>query len=354
MTAARRRTAGGSIVRTLAVLVLVGAAVLVAVGAWGWTRLQPVDPGAAEPVAFEVLPGWGARTVAEQLEEEGLIRHAGAFLLLLRWQGSDRAIGEGLYELAPAMDARTVVARLEAGGRPRTIRVTMPEGWRARDLARRVEELGLATYHQLLQRVDDPGPLAPEGLPDGVGLEGYLYPDTYELRVDADERTLLTAMVARFEERADRDDLRARAEAEGLSLHAWVTLASIVQAEAANDGEMAIIAGVFRNRLDVGMPLQSDPTVAYGLGKDLPQLDFPGGDFDVDHPWNTYTRGGLPEGPIGNPGSAALAAVVAPERTAPNGEPWTYFLHGVDDGAPVFRPNTNFEDHVRDRNAYLR
>jgi UPF0755 protein len=107
----------------------------------------------------------------------------------------------------------------------------------------------------------------------------------------------------------------AELERLGLDLHAWVTLASMVQAEAGDDGEMGIIAGVFLNRLEIGMPLQSDPTVAYGLGKDLPELDFPAGDFEVDHPWNTYTRGGLPVGPIGNPGAAALAAVLT--RRAP-------------------------------------
>jgi len=117
---------------------------------------------------------------------------------------------------------------------------------------------------------------------------------------------------------------------------------------------MAIIAGVFRNRLDRGMALQSDPTVAYGLGKALPELDVTAGDFTVDHPWNTYVHPGLPAGPIGNPGAAALAAVLAPERTSPSGRPWLYFLHGVDGDAAVFRPNVSYDDHLRDVARYLR
>jgi UPF0755 protein len=102
------------------------------------------------------------------------------------------------------------------------------------------------------------------------------------------------------------------------------------------------------------MPLQSDPTVAYGLGKELPALDFPGGDFDVDHPWNTYTRPALPAGPIGNPGAAALAAVLDPVRTDAAGRPWLYFLHGNDGGSIVFRPNLDLDGHLRDVERYLR
>ena len=102
------------------------------------------------------------------------------------------------------------------------------------------------------------------------------------------------------------------------------------------------------------MLLQSDPTVAYGLGKDLPALDFPGGDFDVDHPWNTYTRPGVPAGPIGSPGRSALEAVLVPERLTPEGEPWLYFLHGVGEDGPVFRPNVDLEGHLRDVERFLR
>ena len=125
----------------------------------------------------------------------------------------------------------------------------------------------------------------------------------------------------------------------------------MVQAEAGGDDEMAIIAGVFLNRLDLGMGLQSDPTVAYGLGKSLPELDFPAGDFDVDHAWNTYTRTGLPTGPIGNPGAAALAAVLAPQRRDDEGRAWLYFLHGRDGG---FHPNLDYASHLLDVARHLR
>jgi UPF0755 protein len=127
-----------------------------------------------------------------------------------------------------------------------------------------------------------------------------------------------------------------------------------VQAEAANTSEMPIITGVFLNRLDDGMLLQSDPTVAYGLGKDLPELDVNAGDFQQENVWNTYTRPGLPETPINNPGREALQAVFEPVRENEEGEKYFYFLHGTDEGQPIFRPNLTLEDHERDVELYLR
>ncbi len=157
-------------------------------------------------------------------------------------------------------------------------------------------------------------------------------------------------MLARFEREltpAVRDDLRRL----GLSVHEWVTLASMVQAEAGSHAEMPVIAGVFLNRLDRGMRLQSDPTVAYGLGKPLPDLDAAAGDIRRDTPWNTYTRAGLPPTPIGNPGAHALSVIFSAERTDAAGRPYLYFLHGPNGD---FRPNLTLEDHNRDVEAYLR
>jgi UPF0755 protein len=233
------------------------------------------------------------------------------------------------------------------------VRVVIPEGFRARDIAERVAAAGLDDAQVFLSVVQEPRTLRPSYLPEGAPLEGYLFPASYDLPLTTDAEGVAQLMVERFRDEIDGDvteALRVRA----LSVHDWVTLASMVQAEAAGPSEMAIIAGVFLNRLDLGMLLQSDPTVAYGLGKDLPELDVFAGDFESDHPWNTYTRAGPPEGPIGNPGSDALAAVLSPQRLDPEGRPWLYFLHGVDDGEAVFRPNISLADHNRDVQRFLR
>ncbi len=198
--------------------------------------------------------------------------------------------------------------------------------------------------------IADPGPLRPPFIPKGVGLEGYLFPASYELPLHATPEGILGAMLSRFE-RELTPETRAQLDASGLSVHAWVTLASMIQAEAGNYDEMPLIAGVFLNRLELGMPLQSDPTVAYGLNKRLPELSALEGDLERDHPWNTYTRTGLPAGPIGNPGHHALQVVFNPQLTDEAGEPYLYFLHGL---GGEFRPNLTLEGHNRDVEAFLR
>ena len=331
----------------LAVLAAAAAAIVWALG--------PVDPNDARTVEFEVLPGSSARRVATELEEAGLLRDRRALLAVLAWRGDDGRVGEGLYDLGRDLSVAQVADALVRGGRPRTARFVLPEGIRAADVVRRVAAAGWPdeTVAELAALIaEPPADLRPEGLPDGAGLEGYLFPASYELPVRFGAREIAGALLARFE-RELGDEVRASIAEFGLDVHGWVTLASMIQAEAGGDDEMGVISGVFANRLDIDMPLQSDPTVAYGLGKDLPELDFPGGDFDVDHPWNTYTRGGLPRGPIGNPGAAALAAVLAPVRHDERGRAWLYFLHGRDGGQPVFRPNVDFEGHLRDVARFL-
>ncbi len=347
------RHRGRSVVRVLGGLAI-GAVLALAAGAiWLWTQLEPPDPGSATTQVFEVQPGWGAARITAELEADGLIRDARAFSIWLRLRDLDRGVGEGLYDLSPAMTATEVAERLAAGGRPRTATVLIPEGWRARDVVTRLDALGIADAEAAQATVSDPGELAPSWLPPGAGLEGYLFPDTYELRLDVGAEVALATPVRAFERRI-APAYAERVEQAGLSLHGWTILASMVQAEAAGPEEMPIIAGVFLNRLDLGMPLQSDPTVAYGLDKRLPELSAIDGDMQVDHAWNTYTRPGLPFGPIGNPGLDALEAVLTPDRTRADGRSWLYFLHGVDDGVPVFRPNVDLAAHERDIDRFLR
>lgn len=229
----------------------------------------------------------------------------------------------------------------------------MPEGWRAAAVVARLAANGLGGAPELEALVRSPGGLAPVALAAGDSLEGYLFPATYDLPVHSTASQALGAMVARFEEELS-PAVASALERSGLSVHDWVTLASMVQAEAASAAEMPVIAGVFLNRLDLGMPLQSDPTVAYGLGKALPELDAVAGDLRRDTPWNTYTRPGLPQGPIGNPGTDALLAVLTPQRTNAEGVEYLYFLHGTDGGNAVFRPNTDLPAHNRDVQRYLR
>ncbi len=327
---------------------------LLAGAAYAIVRFLLSAPSATErQVEFEVLPGWGGARVAAELEDVGLVRSALAFRYYLRFTDTDRRLGEGLYDLSPDMSSEEVAAALAAGGRPRTVSIVVPEGWRAADVVQRLDANGIATQEELAALISEPGELAPEFLPEGATLEGYLFPATYEIPVRDGAAQVLGAMLARFEQELT-PEVTAALEELDMSVQEWVTLASMVQSEAASADEMPIIAGVFLNRLDDGMLLQSDPTVAYGLGKPLPALSAVEGDLRQDTPWNTYTRPGLPQTPISNPGADALHAVLAPQRVNLDGVPYLYFLHGTDGGVPVFRPNTNLDDHNSDVVTYLR
>lgn len=319
-----------------------------------WVRRQ-LEPVASEAraIEFEVRPGWGAARVAAELEQAGLIHDDRVFRLYLRWRELDRSIGEGLYDLDPSLPAARIAERLAAGGRPRTNRVVIPEGWRLHDVAARLAAAGFGSEEELLALAIAPGELRPRWAPDGATLEGYLFPASYDLPVRMDAEAALGVMLDRFEAELTPEIVDAVAAA-GLTVHEWVTLASVVQAEAGGSEEMPVIAGVFRNRLDLGMALQSDPTVAYGLGKALPELSAVAGDLQRDHPWNTYTRPGLPQGPIANPGREALRAVLEPVRQSADGRRYLYFLHGHDGGEIVFRPNASLREHNRDVRRFLR
>lgn len=315
-----------------------------------------LSPPSATPrvVEFEVLPGWGGNRVAAELADAGLVRSPRVFAAYLRFRDLDHSVGEGLYDLSPTMSSAVIAARLVEGGRPRVVNIIVPEGWRAANVVERLAANDVSTLDELREVVSAPDRLTIPFLPPGQPLEGFLFPAVYEVPLHASAEEALGQMVDRFRQELADIDPAAALEELGLSVYDWVRLASMVQAEAASDEEMPIIAGVFANRLELGMLLQSDPTVAYGLGKQLPELSAVAGDLQVDTPWNTYTRPGLPSSPIGNPGREALLAVLAPQRYTEDGTLYLYFLHGTDGGVPVFRPNTNLPAHNRDVETFLR
>src|SRR5690606_779465 len=231
----------------LLTLVLLAGAAFVAV------RLVLSAPSAVErTVEFEVLPGWGAARVADELERAGLVRSALAFRYYLRFAAQGRSGGEGRYDLSASMSSAEVAAALAAGGRPRTVSIVVPEGWRAADVAQRLAANGIGELEELEALVAEPGDLALGYAAEGATLEGYLFPATYDVPVHATAAEALGAMLRRFDQEVTGEVAEAL-DARGMTVQEWVTLASMVQAEAASDEEMPIIAGVFLNRLDEGM-----------------------------------------------------------------------------------------------------
>ncbi|MFQ5341882.1 MAG: endolytic transglycosylase MltG [Anaerolineae bacterium] len=316
------------------------------------------------PVTFTVFPGETATQISQHLEEQELIRDANLFRVLLRTQGLDTQLEAGDYQLRRNMSMAEIMAALQQG-RPPTVTLTIPEGWRAEQIADLLAETGLANPDAFLRLVRtgagfDPKTTANRRFdflsdrPEGVtSLEGYLFPDTYEFASDATAADVIDRMLTNFGERFG-PEMRQQARAQGLSIYQAVTLASIVEREAQIPEERTVIAGVFHNRIDAGMYLNADPTIQYALGyqegagqwwKRPLYLE----DLDVDSPYNTYTHVGLPPGPICNPGLAVLQAVVQPAETD-----YYYFVANdvAGDGSHVFaktleEQNANIEKYRR-------
>jgi len=344
------------------VLLAAAGVLLAAGGGWLWWQLQPVSD-TSRPVEREVLPGWGASRIAAELEEQGLIRNARVFVQYVRFSELDRRLGEGLYDLDASFSVTETAAVLASPGRPRIVRIVIPEGFRATAVIDRLTANDLsseAEYAELVPGLLEEYSWLADGAPEPDAdrpfqpLEGFLFPASYDMPVRSTPEEVLRQFLERFEQEFAGTWVEDRLGELGLGVRDWVVLASLVQAEAGNDAEMPVIAGVFLNRLDDDMPLQSDPTVAYGLDKALPELDVQAGDMQDGHEWNTYVHPGVPPTPIGNPGHAALQAVLEADRVNEDGVPWLYFLHGSHEGEAVFRPNTDYGQHLEDIETFLR
>jgi UPF0755 protein len=285
----------------------------VAAGGMGVFLLRSLSAvaGSERSILFQVQPGASLDTVARDLERERLVRHAWAFKGLGRWRGLAGELRAGEYDLSPHLTTREILERI-AEGQVRTYRIVIPEGLVAAEIAQRLEESGLADADEFLAAVRSQQ-LVNDLDVEGETLEGYLFPETYQLARGLPAAEIARAMVAQFH--AIWPDIAPGSEAVGLSMLEAVTLASIVEKETGAPEERSLIAAVLHNRLRRGMRLETDPTVIYGI----PQFD---GNLlrshleDMRNPYNTYQIPGLPPGPIANPGADALRAAVQPAESS--------------------------------------
>lgn len=327
----------------LRALLVLFALLLVAAGGAAYYAYALTRPVGGANTTLEVKPGATLAGVAGELQSRGVVKSADALRAIMRLRGTEGDLRDGLYDFTGDMTAFEVADTLARPGRPRLVTVTIPEGKRLKDLPQIIADAGLSDAAQLRAALRNTE-LAPQAK---GSLEGFLFPATYPFRPEATAPEIVRALSERMQ-REFTPDRVARAKALGLDVRGWVTLASLVQAEAGSASEMPLIAGVFLNRLEQRVRLGSDPTVAYGLGKDLPQLDRFAGDFTKDTPYNTYTRAGLPPTPINNPGEAALLAVLNAQREV-NGREALYFLHGK---KGEFRVNSSYAAHLSDLARY--
>jgi len=294
--------------RALVWFVLLGVLVGLAVaGLEAWRALTPTAALAEGPRVVEIPPQQGLLDIARRLREAEVVSSAEAFAVLALARRTARTLRAGEYEFPRGTTTLTALTLLESG-RVRLHPVLHPEGATVAELARAIEQQRLAPAADVLRAASDPAFLRTLGI-DGPSLEGYVFPDTYHFTRGLTAEQMLTRTVHRLRAKLS-PELVARAQERGLGVHALLTLASIIEREAVVSDERRLISAVFWNRLQIGMPLQADPTVQYAVGKERRALTR--ADLATDHPFNTYTRTGLPPGPIASPGLAAIEAVLDP------------------------------------------
>ncbi len=331
----------------IAIVTAAVAAVVLGLVGYLWIRPALLTPYSGESTEIMVERGMSMRAVAAELDRREVIPDALVLRLYGRLRQDAAAIQSGRYRVEVGMRPVDVLeAMVEGRVIDDSVRVTIPEGFRLDQIAYRLErndivERGAFAEAAVMQdgyRGIDP---MFDELADGSSLEGFLFPETYRLFPESEPEAVVRRMLATFARRLDQE-LRAAVERSERSLREIVILASIVEAESPPE-DMPKVAGVFSNRLQRGMRLESDATVNYVLGTSVLQPTF--AQVAVDDPYNTYRNPGLPPGPIGNPGLTALRAAADPQET-----PYYFFLNKPT-GETVF--SRTFSEHLDNKARYL-
>ena len=281
-------------------------------------------------------------SLAKQLDDEGVINYGTIFKLYVRVKGDNQGVLAGSYSLNPNMDYGQIIDTLVNASSTETMKITVPEGYSIAQIRQMLLDEHVCTedaLDEVLNTYSFKHEFLKDELPAEEGwLEGYLFPDTYEIyKGNATVVDTINKMLNNFESKYD-DDIKAGAETLGRSMHDIVTIASLVEREAQVDSERAKIAGVIYNRLNNPSEfpyLQVDASVLYGLGRTSGPLSQE--DLASDTPYNMYTKQGLPPGPICNPGYASLYAAAHPEQHN------YYYYVAMPDGSHLFA--NSYEEH---------
>jgi UPF0755 protein len=317
------------------VLALVALVVLVGSGAWLLAgtpsslvneeppRMGPTPSSGSETVVVEVVEGEDAEEIGRKLEAEGVIESGRRFQVLTALMGLGNQLAAGQYQFEQGEATLTVIQRISQGVTSPLV-VTVREGLRQEEIAELLEQREVLPAAEFLRALGESytSSFLAE-VPAGAGLEGYLFPATYGFSRDTPGHDAVQQFVTAFDQRYRESMLPLLPQPDGLTFHESVTLASIVEREARVPEERPVIASVFLNRLEQGLPLQADPTVQYAIASDPASVAQYGwwksgltlADLAFDSPYNTYENIGLPPGPIANPGLDSVLAVLQPAET---------------------------------------
>lgn len=303
---------------TLLTLLIIGGSIAAAGAYYVYTNLQPVDPDSEEFVQVTVPMGSSGTRIASILKEHDLIKNEQLFYYYVRYKGVT-GFQAGDYFLSPSMGIDQIITNLQEGiVHVETERFTVIEGLTVEETAQSLADQGLVDYDEFLIAVNeaDFSDIAfvneiPEDENRKYRLEGFLYPETYEVYKGLTEEQIIRVMLEQFQ-KVFKSEWTEALDEHGLTMYEVVTLASIVEREAVLDEERKTISGVFHNRLNEEWLLQSCATVQFVLDKPRERLLLE--DLEVDSPYNTYKNAGLPPSPIASPRASSIEAALFPEE----------------------------------------
>lgn len=298
--------------RYILILVIVG--ILIIGGGLGALYFVPNTFAQDDGTQVVVIEkGQTGTEIADMLFERGLIRSTQGFKLWLYLSGTNDKLQTGHYQIPNKVTVRELISLLQEG-HVESIRITIPEGYTVGDIAIVLEKNQIMKAKDFLAEAKTyvPYPYMKGTKPATYPVEGFLFPSTYEIPVGATPRDVIQMMADEMN-RYLTPAVKKQIQAQHMSIHDFVTLASIVERESLFDADRPTIAGVFKKRLAHGIPLQSDATISYVLGYAKENVTI--GDTQLQSPYNTYVSKGLPPGPIANPGKKALDAVLHSENT---------------------------------------
>lgn len=334
---------------TLGIIFFLGLIIAASGGYYVYSQLQPVDPESDEEVEIEIPLGSSTAQIASILKENGLIHNERIFYYYVRLK-NESGFQAGRYHLSPSMELDQIIQHLQEGIlHEDTVRFTIPEGYTVEQIAEHLSQEGLVdkeTFLRLVNEGDFSDVTFVSEIPDEVEgrdyrLEGFLYPETYDVYANTEEEEIIRKMLEQFEA-VYREQWQEAAEEHELTMYEIVTLASIVEREAAVDAEREMIAGVIYNRLEKGMLLEVDATVQYALDEHVERLL--NEHVQMDHPYNTYQYEDLPPGPIAVPSLKSIMAALNPAE-----HDYLYYVTKKDGSGEHYFAETYEEHQENDR-----
>lgn len=313
-------------------IVIISAVVALVVAAVLFFRYEVYySHGSSKEITrFTIEKGQGNADISANLKKADLISGKIYFYYYVRTHGLLNKILPGTYELSGNMTIPEIANEIT---QPQAsfVKITFPEGWTSREMAQRLSENGLPG-DEFLSVVSDPQNLKKRYsylTPDYVKtLEGYLFPDTYYFKKDITAENIVGRMLDNFDGKLN-SQMRNDVANQNKTIRNVIIMASIIESEVKSQADREMVSGIFWNRIDQSMPLQSDATLTYVLGDNKSQHSYQ--ETRLDSPYNTYTNKGLPPGPISNPGLSAINAAIYPQNND-----YMYFLSDPNTGQTLF------------------